>query len=313
MSDHDERPKDDRDDRDRASDDDKTQGSKRWLEPHDPDPTRGLPPFRPNKPVREDVSKIYDELRRETSRPLETARPPAATPPARSPVTPTPASPTPRPPVDRPTEAYRAPTTPASAAPTPRPPIDDDRTQAIPAADLPTMARPPISPARPPVERPPVSPPPAARPAPQPARSAGDILPPARTAPPPPPAATPRKPVAEVRRLRRGRLVIRKIDPWAVFRFSLVFYFCLLLIFLMGTAIIFGALKAFGVVGNLEELFREAGADVTFRGGVIFRWLFLVGLVGTVVWSAITVFMAFLYNLIADVVGGIELLVTERE
>ena len=33
----------------------------------------------------------------------------------------------------------------------------------------------------------------------------------------------------------------------------------------------------------------------------------------TIVATAVTVFMAFLYNLIADVVGGIELLVTERE
>ena len=117
----------------------------------------------------------------------------------------------------------------------------------------------------------------------------------------------------QVRRLRRGRLVVRKIDPWSVLKFSLVFYFCMLLIMLLGTAIIFGTLKAFGVITNLEGVFREAGADVTISGGTIFRWLFLIGLVGTVIWSAITVFMAFLYNLIADVVGGIELLVTERE
>lgn len=121
------------------------------------------------------------------------------------------------------------------------------------------------------------------------------------------------KPALQVRRLRRGRLAIRKIDPWAVLKFSLVFYFCMLLIFLLGTAVIFAALKAFGVIDNLEEVLRKLQIDFTISGGTIFRWFFLIGLAGTVVASAITVFLSFLYNLIADVVGGVELLVTERE
>ena len=126
------------------------------------------------------------------------------------------------------------------------------------------------------------------------------------------PAATKAAPV-QVRRLRRGRLAIRKFSPWATFKFSLVFYFCMLLILLLGSSIIFATLKAFGVVENIERLLRDLDFDVTISGGIIFRWFFLLGLAGTVVASAITVFMAFLYNLIADVVGGIEMLVTERE
>ena len=117
----------------------------------------------------------------------------------------------------------------------------------------------------------------------------------------------------QVRRLRRGRLAVRKIDPWAVLKFSAAFYFCMLLILLLGTAIIFAFLKAFGVIDNIEKLFRDLDFNVSITGGLIFRWFFLLGLAGTVVATAITVFMAFLYNLIADVVGGIELLVTERE
>jgi len=117
----------------------------------------------------------------------------------------------------------------------------------------------------------------------------------------------------QVRRLRRGRLAIRKIDPWAVLKFSAAFYFCMLLIVLLGTAIIFAFLKAFGVISNIEKLFSDLDFNVSITGGLIFRWFFLVGLAGSIVATAVTVFMAFLYNLIADVVGGIELLVTERE
>jgi transmembrane protein DUF3566 len=113
---------------------------------------------------------------------------------------------------------------------------------------------------------------------------------------------------------RRARLVIRKIDPWSVLKFSLLFYFCLLLIMLLGSAIIFAILKAFGVISNIEKLIRDLSeATFTISGGAIFRWLFLFGLLGAVVASAVTVFLAFLYNLIADVVGGIEVSVAERE
>ena len=113
---------------------------------------------------------------------------------------------------------------------------------------------------------------------------------------------------------RRARLVIRKIDPWSVLKFSLLFYFCLLLIMLLGSAIIFAILKAFGVISNIEKLIRDLSeATFTVSGGAIFRWLFLFGLLGAVISSAVTVFLAFLYNLIADVVGGIEVSVAERE
>ena len=40
--------------------------------------------------------------------------------------------------------------------------------------------------------------------------------------------------------------------------------------------------------------------------------LFLLGCVFTVVWSVINVFIAFLYNLISDIVGGIEVTLAEK-
>ena len=98
----------------------------------------------------------------------------------------------------------------------------------------------------------------------------------------------------QVRRLRRGRLAIRKIDPWAVLKFSAVFYFCMLLIVLLGTAIIFAFLKAFGVISNIEKLFSDLDFNVSITGGLIFRWFFLVGLAASIVATAVTVFMAFL-------------------
>ncbi|MGH2829865.1 MAG: DUF3566 domain-containing protein [Actinomycetota bacterium] len=126
-------------------------------------------------------------------------------------------------------------------------------------------------------------------------------------------ADVPGGPVQYARSWRRARLVIRKIDPWSVLRFAALFYFCLLLIMLLGSAIIFALLKAFGVVTRLEELLSTFFTTVEISGGAIFRWLFLFGLLGTIVATAVTVFLAFLYNLIADVVGGIEIAVSQRD
>jgi len=125
------------------------------------------------------------------------------------------------------------------------------------------------------------------------------------------PAAT--GPVQYSRSWRKARLVVRKVDPWSVLKFSVLFYFCLLLIMLLGSAIVFALLKAFGVIGRIEELLSTFFADVTISGGAIFRWVFLFGLLGTIVSTVVTVFLAFLYNLIADVVGGVEISVSQRD
>ena len=84
-------------------------------------------------------------------------------------------------------------------------------------------------------------------------------------------------------RARRGRLALRKIDPGSVLKFSLVFYFCMLLIMMLATAIIFAFLKAFGVIANIEKLFRDLDFHVSITGGFILRWFFLIGLAGTIV------------------------------
>lgn len=88
---------------------------------------------------------------------------------------------------------------------------------------------------------------------------------------------------------------------------------CLLLIVLLVTAIVFGILKIFGVIGHLESLLSSLSFTVTISGGVIFRWVFLLGLLGAFVSTAVAVFFAFLYNLIADVVGGIEVSVSQHD
>jgi len=111
-------------------------------------------------------------------------------------------------------------------------------------------------------------------------------------------------------------VAIRRVNPWSVLRFSLLFYFCLMLVFVIGLAILYMVVDAIGVVGSLEQLLESLGfggeAGFEVNGAFLFRTLFLIGLISVVVWSALTLFFAFLYNLISDLVGGIEVTLTER-
>ncbi|HEX6261508.1 MAG TPA: DUF3566 domain-containing protein [Actinomycetota bacterium] len=115
---------------------------------------------------------------------------------------------------------------------------------------------------------------------------------------------------------RRIRVAIRRVNPWSVLRFSLLFYFCLMLVFVIGLAILYMVVDALGVVTSLEQLLESLGfggdAGFEVNGGFLFRTIFLIGLVSVVIWSALTLFFAFLYNLISDLVGGIEVTLAER-
>jgi hypothetical protein len=126
---------------------------------------------------------------------------------------------------------------------------------------------------------------------------------------------------------RRVRVTIRRVHPWSVLKVSLVIYFCLLLVTLVGMAILFAVLDSAGVVDSVEEFLTviwggsevatgpgQAPAAASFQVdfGFVMRILFLIGVVSTALWSAFTVFLAFLYNVIADLLGGVEVTLVER-
>ena len=121
---------------------------------------------------------------------------------------------------------------------------------------------------------------------------------------------------------RRTRVVVRKIGPLSVLKFSLLFYLCVMLIVLFAMVIVYGVLSAAGAIDSLETVlgyvFGEGttstgGAEpIEIDGGTVFMWGLFGGIVFVVVWSAITVFVAMLYNLISDIIGGVEVTLAER-
>jgi hypothetical protein len=138
---------------------------------------------------------------------------------------------------------------------------------------------------------------------------------PDRTAPQPtqpaqrPTRAAPRPRPQTVRR----RTTVRKVDPWSVLKLSLIFYFCLLLVVMLGLAVFWAVVNRLGVIETMLTFLGQLQFDVTIDGGNLARAVFLTGLVNVVLWSGINVFAVMLYNLVADVIGGLKVTLLDEE
>lgn len=114
--------------------------------------------------------------------------------------------------------------------------------------------------------------------------------------------------------VRRATQTVRRIDPWSVLKFSLLFYLSVLIVFLLMTLLLFFAASSFGIIHNVEKFVQGVGwPHFHLKVVQVFRALFLLGLANVIVATALNVFVCFLYNLVADVVGGIQVTISERD
>lgn len=116
---------------------------------------------------------------------------------------------------------------------------------------------------------------------------------------------------------RRAQVVIRHVSPWSVLKFSLLFYFCLMLVFLFALVILYWVLGVIGVLDSISHLlttsgFGSAKTGFHINGGWLFSRLFVIGIVGVFVWSLVNTLVALLYNVVSDVVGGVEVTLADR-
>ena len=138
--------------------------------------------------------------------------------------------------------------------------------------------------------------------------------------PPPAPPTPARRVETRDPAARRTRVVLRKVGPLSVLKFSLLFYFCVMLIMFFALMIIYALLSAVGAIDSAGRLLGYVFATgnsngpqpVVIRFGKVFTWIFLIGCANVVLWSLVNVFVVFLYNLISDVVGGIEMTLAEK-
>lgn len=135
----------------------------------------------------------------------------------------------------------------------------------------------------------------------------------------PPQAPEDHRPTSRRRRVasRRVRRTIKKVDPLSVLKLSAFFYAVLLLVWLIVVAILYRFVDGLGVFNLINDL----GSGFAIRDwesmeitlGRVERWAFFVGLLTAVLASVVNMVLAILYNIAADLFGGIELTFVERE
>jgi hypothetical protein len=128
---------------------------------------------------------------------------------------------------------------------------------------------------------------------------------------------------AAARGPRRARLNLKRIDPWSVMKFSFAVSVVLFIVVVVATSVLYLALDAMGVWGevntSLSELVNASGGASGGSGGFrITAWgvigtSMLVGAVNVVLFTALATLGAFIYNVCADLVGGVELTLAERD
>jgi hypothetical protein len=114
--------------------------------------------------------------------------------------------------------------------------------------------------------------------------------------------------------VQRVRRVVRKIDPWTVLKVSLVFNAVMALVTVLGTVVFWSVFVNAGIPERINELAVTIGIEngITLDGPVYFRIVVLLAVVGTILMTGLFTLGAVVYNLISDLVGGVELVVLEE-
>jgi hypothetical protein len=139
---------------------------------------------------------------------------------------------------------------------------------------------------------------------------------------PVPPARTTR-PARPMRRAnsRRTRVTVRRFGLFSVFKFALIFSFCAMVVVWLALLLIYFMLSAAGVTDTVAYWIgcvvnTDNGTKNCVAAGIdgvkLFTWLFGAGIVMAIAASLLGTFIALIYNLIADIVGGVEVVLAEK-
>ena len=123
---------------------------------------------------------------------------------------------------------------------------------------------------------------------------------------------------------RRGRgplrasMQLRSIDPWSMLKISLLLAVSLFFVWLVAVGIVYLVLDGMGVwerlnAGVTEIMDNSDSAAVLIGPGQVFGVAAIIGIINVVLFTAMATIGAFIYNMSADAVGGIEVTLADRD
>jgi hypothetical protein len=133
------------------------------------------------------------------------------------------------------------------------------------------------------------------------------------------PAASPNALRRPGRGPRRANLQIKRFDPWSVLKLSLVLGVALFFVWLVAVGALYAVLDGMGVWDKVNGIStdllqgNEGSAAPLISAGRVFGIAAIVGAINIVLFSALATVGAFVYNVSADLAGGLEVTLAERE
>jgi hypothetical protein len=155
--------------------------------------------------------------------------------------------------------------------------------------------------------------------------------PPSAYAPPQPggtPAATagvrrPRPAARTAPRTRKARLRVAKADPWSVMKVSFLLSIALGICTIIAVAVLWMVLDTIGVFSTVGSTISDATTTEQGKGGFdlvsflslsrVLMFTTVIAVIDVVLATALATLGAFIYNLSAGFVGGVELTLAEDE
>jgi hypothetical protein len=118
---------------------------------------------------------------------------------------------------------------------------------------------------------------------------------------------------------RRANLQIKRFDPWSVLKLSLVLGVALFFVWLVAVGALYAVLDGMGVWDKINGISTDllqgnaANSEPLISAGRVFGIAAIVGAINIVLFSALATVGAFVYNVSADLAGGLEVTLAERE
>jgi len=122
--------------------------------------------------------------------------------------------------------------------------------------------------------------------------------------------------------VRKANLVISRVEPWSVMKFSFLISLVLWIVMFVAVALLYYALSSLGVFDALQRTLASVTSSQTSAGVDLTKWTsaprilgytMLLGAVDVVLITAISTVGAVVYNLVTHLGGGIEVTLKETE
>jgi hypothetical protein len=119
---------------------------------------------------------------------------------------------------------------------------------------------------------------------------------------------------------RRARLRLTRVDPWSVMKTAFLLSVALGIVMIVAVAIVWGVLSAAGVWDSVNRTVQDiVGNDSTSSFNVkdyvgttrVLGFTMVIAVIDVVLLTAVATLGAFLYNMAAALIGGIEVTLAE--